>query len=84
MANEYSLVPSAGDTAILDVVVADTAIGQVGVTNGQWRFRLGTSSAWSEATFGSEFEASELLLVEHGLLEITPGGVVVSKIKVHK
>lgn len=71
MLNEYSLDPSAGDATILDVVVADATVGQVGVTNGQWRFRLDTTSAWSEARFGSEFEASELLLVECGLLEIS-------------
>ena len=84
MANEYSLVPIDGNESLLDVVMGEKSIGQVGVVDGAWRYRLGSALPWSVDTFGSEFEASELVLVGNNLLEVGPKGVVVSNITVRK
>ena len=84
MVNDYALVPTSGDASVLDVIVSEKTVGQVGVTNGAWRFRLDSTAPWSTDTFGSEFEASEFVLVERGLLRVGPGGVVVSSVKTGK
>jgi len=84
MANDYSLVSVEGHELLLDVVVGERSIGQVGVVNGAWHYRLEPVLPWSVDTFGSEFEASELVLVERGLLKVGPGGVAVSNITVRK
>ena len=82
MPNSYSLVKVSSESPLFDVVIGAKSIGQVGLAGGEWRFRLDASSSWSSVGFGSEFEASELLLVERNMLEVPPSGVIASRITV--
>jgi hypothetical protein len=84
MANAYELVAASSDETVFDVVLEATRIGQVGLVDGSWHLRLEPMSPWSKDAYGSEFEASEIVLVERGLLKLGPGGVAMSSVTVRK
>jgi len=84
MANAYELVPASSDETVLDVVVEASCIGQVGLIDGGWHIRLDRTALWSKEGYGSEFEASEIVLVQRNLLKLGPGGGAVSSAIVRK
>ena len=81
MTNSYSMSPeNEGSTSYLIEIGGET-IGQVALVDGSWRYRLDKQSDWSAMEFGSEFEASEFVLVDRDLLQVNEKGMVISHIK---
>jgi len=81
MTNSYSMSPENEDSTSYLIEIDDKVIGQVALIEGAWRYRLDKLSTWSAMEFGSEFEASEFVLVDRDLLQVNDKGMLISHIE---
>ena len=82
MTNSYSMSPENEESTSYLIEMSGRVIGQVALVEGVWRYRLDSQSDWAPGEFGSEYEASEFVLIDSDSLQVNENGVVVSHIKI--